>query len=107
MSHEAIATKPLWIGLAATVLACGVATAAVHVLLQEAKPRTREERWYMNVPREVNEVEAAPFSARTDAESQAQAAKLRLRSYGWVARDEGVVHIPIDVAYDVYLRGRR
>jgi hypothetical protein len=59
--------------------------------------------WESRVPAEVSHVEAAPFVRASDAERDAEEARLRLRSYGWVDRAHGRVHVPIDVAMDLLL----
>jgi hypothetical protein len=112
MSHEPIdaRAKPLWIGLAITLAACLVGVAATLWLLHEGRAHLRARPatpgWYRQPPIEVNEVEAAPFVHPTDAERGAELAQRRLRSYGWVDRTAQRVHVPIDVAFDIYLRAR-
>lgn len=43
------------------------------------------------------------FMVPTEGERERQAAEERLRSYGWVDRARGIVHVPIEVAIEQYL----
>lgn len=54
-------------------------------------------------PTEVSGVEQEAFGLRSQAERTEEPARQRLGSYGWVDRDEGVVHVPIDRAIDLYV----
>lgn len=56
---------------------------------------------------EVNEIETHTFDQMTAAERQAIAARMRLSSYGWVDRERRIIHIPLEVATDLYLSGRK
>ncbi len=60
------------------------------------------------VPRQVDEYEVGIVNQRVFALDQRAAQKRlqqieRLRSYGWVDREAGVAHIPIDEAMKMYL----
>lgn len=58
-------------------------------------------------PAEVNAMETAPFSNEAQGiEMHGHAARL-LTTYGWVDRDRGIVHVPIDVAFDLLLARER
>jgi hypothetical protein len=63
-------------------------------------------------PREVGRakigmVEQQPFErTRTGPEWKAEQRR-RLDGYGWVDRKEGLVHIPVDRAMDLVVRGER
>jgi hypothetical protein len=59
--------------------------------------------WEGRVPTEVSHVESAIYARATDAERDANAARLRLSTYGWVDRGHERVHVPIDVAMDLIL----
>lgn len=46
------------------------------------------------------------FSGPTRTERQLRQAAAHLRSYGWIDRERGIIHVPIDVAIDLYLTER-
>ncbi len=51
--------------------------------------------------------EADPFVFETPAERLRANAERHLDSYGWVDRATGTIHVPLDVAIEHYLGGRR
>lgn len=54
---------------------------------------------------EINGVNQRPFENDQRARRSRREKLERLRSYGWVEPDAGVVHIPIDVAMDLLVDG--
>jgi hypothetical protein len=46
------------------------------------------------------------FELGTEAERLSRLADERLRSYGWIDRGRGLVHVPLDVAIELYLEER-
>jgi hypothetical protein len=58
------------------------------------------------MPSEVSAVETTLFDERAQGLEDRAAAEAWLSSYGWVDRERGIVHIPIDAAIDLYLRRR-
>jgi hypothetical protein len=58
------------------------------------------------VPPEVSAMETFTFTARDQGRESRDAAERWLGSYGWVDRDAGVVHIPIERAMELYLERR-
>lgn len=52
-------------------------------------------------------VEQQPFETTRTGESWRAAQISRLRSYGWVDRKAGIIHIPVDQAMEQVLRGER
>jgi hypothetical protein len=51
-------------------------------------------------------METFTFTARDQGRESRDAAERWLGSYGWVDRDAGVVHIPIERAMELYLERR-
>lgn len=51
-------------------------------------------------------IETIPFGLETEAELRIRLARQRLARYGWVDRQRGIVHIPIEHAIDRYLEER-
>jgi hypothetical protein len=58
------------------------------------------------VPAEVNAIETLPFSVEAQGLEEHRVAASRLSSYGWIDRGRRILHVPIDVAFDVYLASR-
>lgn len=56
-----------------------------------------------DAPRVINGVDWSLFSEAAPGIELREKQQQRLRSYGWVDRDRGIVHIPIDDAIDIYL----
>ena len=88
----------------AVVLAGLAAVAALtiairgQVPLEMAPPQVRED---------VSHVEAQVFARETAAERSARQARARLYSYGWVDRQRGIVHVPVEAAMRLYLDERK
>jgi hypothetical protein len=54
-----------------------------------------------------DQIESTVFAFETPAEQARRAATDRLRSWGWVDRKAGLIHVPLDVAIELYLAERR
>ena len=52
-------------------------------------------------------IEATLFETQGDAERLRAHAEQHLSRYGWVDRQTGVIHVPLDVAIEHYLGGNR
>jgi hypothetical protein len=48
-------------------------------------------------------LDIAPFALPTAAELAREAVAARLAAYGWVDRARGTIHVPLDVAIELYL----
>lgn len=59
------------------------------------------------LPPEVNAMELTTFDQEAQGLEANEAARERLRAYGWVDREDGVIHIPIEEAFDLYLERRK
>lgn len=59
------------------------------------------------VPGEVNAMETRSFSQQAQGIEWNAASADWLASYGWVDREQGIVHIPVEVAFDLYLARQR
>ena len=55
------------------------------------------------VPAEVNAMETSPFAVGAQGLDSHRVAESHLSSYGWIDRDHRIVHVPISVAFDLYL----
>lgn len=106
--------RPIFLGAALTVAGIGLSVGVATFLLHEGRGHLRLVPGQVaaaahRIPAEVNEVESAPFSLPTEAEQRAHADHTRLGRYGWVDAERQIVHLPIDVAIDLYLdaEGRR
>lgn len=64
---------------------------------------TADAHWWKVVPESVKGIELHGFQAQTASARAVRAARVRLASYGWTDRDAGLVHVPIDVAMELYL----
>ncbi|MBM3791334.1 MAG: hypothetical protein FJW35_13445 [Acidobacteria bacterium] len=69
---------------------------------QEGEPLSPLHR-----PRELPPVPRLQVIPVKDLAEKRQAEDLRLGSYGWVDRDNGVVHIPIERAMDLVAAGQK
>jgi hypothetical protein len=89
--------------IALSVLAVWTFTRSVrgHVRLQ-----TEDVHWWKAVPESVHGVELRSLQEETASERAVRAARVRLASYGWADREQGRVHVPIDVAMELYLAGQ-
>lgn len=47
-----------------------------------------------------------PFSLEDRADAEGRAARARLDAYGWVDRDAGVIHVPVERAMDALAAGQ-
>ncbi len=61
----------------------------------------------LSMPVEVNAIETRPFGDAAEGLEEHRAAEAWLSSYGWVDREAGLIHVPIDVAIDLYLARQR
>ena len=66
-------------------------------------------RTVKRIPGDVSGIETRPFTVEAQGIEGNLRAEAVLSSYGWVDRHAGVVHVPIEVAFDLYLerRGRK
>lgn len=57
----------------------------------------------LGVPPNPAAIENAPYIVEAQGLALTKRSEAYLASYGWVDRDRGIVHIPIDVAMQLYL----
>jgi hypothetical protein len=55
------------------------------------------------IPNQVNTSETPPFTVEAQGLDDNARADAWLGSYGWVDRQRGIVHVPLDAAYELYL----
>jgi hypothetical protein len=75
-----------------------VANTPAHAEGSSSAPRT--------MPSTVSSVQTGLF-ARAAGASSTNAEAARLRTYGWVDRERGLVHIPVERAMDLYIAQAR
>jgi len=99
-----------------TVVAVGVAAlvlfTAASIVTSVFLRMKQGEHPPLPIPAEVGQskiglVEQQLFELTTRGERQRAAQLERLRSYGWVDRQAGVVHLPIERAMDLVVQGIR
>jgi hypothetical protein len=97
--------------ISAVVIGAVLATiAGVLVAYAIGRCRARElgVDWIPPPPRpqirsEVNAVETRPFALQAQGLEGNRTAEDWLSSYGWVDRERRIIHVPIEVAFDLYL----
>jgi len=57
-------------------------------------------------PREISNVRQEMFGIARPEPGMLEQQRLRLERFGWVDRDQGLVHIPIEAAMELLLRER-
>ena len=82
------------------VVAYGIEVWRTDVLAGDPSAPAEQMR---GVPPEVNAMETLPFSVEAQGLDSHRVAESWLSSYGWIDRDHRIVHVPIDVAIDLYL----
>jgi hypothetical protein len=56
---------------------------------------------------EIGVIEQVPFETKRDARQHAREQKQKLDTYGWVDRDKGIIHVPIEKALDAFLEQQK
>jgi hypothetical protein len=105
---DVVASRPiLW------VIAATIAITAVSVWIARGLELGRrsavledEPAQLYRMPAEVSAMETQTFTLRAQGLEDHRAAERRLSSYGWVDRDQNLIHLPIDVAIQLYLAGQ-
>lgn len=52
---------------------------------------------------DINGIETSPFATEAQGLAEHRAEEQRLSSYGWIDRNRRIVHVPINVAFDLWL----
>jgi hypothetical protein len=100
------------------VLGVGAASLLVFLVasvLTVAWMKRQQAEWNPSYPvmapeggkRKVGMVEQQLFENANRFQAMRAEQQRRLQSYGWVDREKGLVHVPIDQAIDLTLRGER
>ena len=55
---------------------------------------------------DINGIETSTFATEAQGLAEHRTEAQRLSTYGWVDRDKGVIHVPIDVAFELWLAQR-
>ena len=52
---------------------------------------------------DINAIETSPFSTEAQGFDEHRSEEGRLSSYGWVDRNKRVIHVPMNVAFELWL----
>jgi hypothetical protein len=90
------------------VLATALGIVSV-VVIGRCRSRELGEEWVPMVqPRttgaDINAIETTPFSVEAQGTAEHRLEDARLHAYGWIDRAHQIVHVPIDVAIDLYVQ---
>jgi hypothetical protein len=55
------------------------------------------------VPSDINGIEMSSFATEAQGLAEHHREERQLATYGWIDRDKRVIHVPIDVAFDLWL----
>ncbi|HKE16793.1 MAG TPA: hypothetical protein VKB80_18090 [Kofleriaceae bacterium] len=103
---DSVPGRALLTVIGATLVAIALGTAIAWGLVDCGGGRPLAVHPVNRVPPEVSAMETTQFGVRAQGLEDRRAASAWLSSYGWVDREHGVVHIPIEAAIDLYLRRR-
>lgn len=96
-------------GVSAGVVAATIAgVLAAYAIGRCDAPELGAGRTSPQVAAEVSAMERLPFQVEAQGLEANRRAAAHLSSYGWIDRERGIVHIPIEAAFQVLLtrRGR-
>jgi hypothetical protein len=102
---ESLADGPILRVLAGGVVLVVVSLVVVHLMLGPRRAIPSELAG--EVPREISRIDQTLVETDRGFEDERELQRRRLGSYGWIERDRGVLHIPIERAFDVMLEGPR
>ncbi len=99
------------VGVGVASLAIFIAASAVTVSWMERTRAALNPAW-PGVPaeagqRKIGVLEQQLFENANHARALREEQERRLHSYGWVDRDKGLVHMPIERAIDLSVQGER
>lgn len=106
---DVVEERPLWIS--AAVIAAGIVVsfaATVWIMVRLGYPLAGSPGGVVDppIPNEVNQLESHVYQIETEGELGVYERRARLEGWGWVDADTGRIHIPIDVAIELYLGER-
>jgi hypothetical protein len=103
---DTVPGRAILAAVAAALVAIALGTAIAWGLVDCGGARPLAVRPVNRVPPEVSAMETTQFGERAQGLEDRRAASAWLSTYGWIDRQAGVVHIPIETAIDLYLRRR-
>ncbi|HEU4611616.1 MAG TPA: hypothetical protein VFS15_06045 [Kofleriaceae bacterium] len=113
MKHPAQEPDIVPTGLITLVIGVVIVAMGIGVLVMWGIARFRTEQLRgdptelaeqrLGVPREVNAMEMVPFTEEAQGLASHALGEKVLNSYGWVDEQRQIVHVPIGVAFDLYL----
>jgi hypothetical protein len=109
---DVVSSRAVLLVMGGSLVAVLISVVVARMLSGDAPgPRTAAEPGEpIGVPPEVNGMETQPFAVGAQGIDEHRRTEEFLMSYGWVDREAGIVHIPIERAIDLYLErqgGRR
>jgi hypothetical protein len=93
------------VGAAVTALCCGIAWLVLSWSSAGRGSGAFHQTRVAPPPTEVNQIEADLIDAK--APPPVGSAPGRLQSFGWSERPSGLVHVPLERAFQLYLSGAR
>jgi len=91
---------------AITGLCCGIAWLVLSSSSSSRALGAFHQTRAARPPTEINQIEADLIRGKAPP-PDASIARRRLRSFGWSEREQGIIHVPLDRAFDLYLNGAR
>jgi hypothetical protein len=117
MKHPAQEPDIVPSGLITLVIGFVILAIAIGVLVMWGIARYRTQQLHgdpteladqrLGVPREVNAMEMVPFTEEAQGIASHELSDKVLNSYGWVDEKRQILHVPIGVAFDLYLARHR
>ena len=90
-----------------SVVLCVVAYLLLHLRIGQLRPSRRFPEKYLGPPHVVANIRQAPFEMPQPVPDLKESQRVRIDSYGWVDRKNGVVHIPVNRAIELMLQQAR
>lgn len=102
---DVVPSRGVLVSLVATLAIIALGT-LVAWAIEAAGGATGAARPAPAAPTEVNAMERTVFDERAQGLESRDQAEQALRAYGWIDRERGIIHIPIDVAIDLTIAGQ-
>jgi len=100
---DVVESRSVLVVMAGVIVATVIGVWIAWLLLGRGEEQVEGARRGAGIPPEVSAMETGTFSDRAQGLETHQAAERWLSAYGWVDRDRGLVHIPIETAMKLYL----
>lgn len=90
--------------IAALVIAAALVSSSAMLVAERGALRPHSERRPTHAPRQIGMVNQAPIDSERYGLRLRERQRERLANFGWVDRDAGIAHIPIELAMDLVAR---